>query len=594
MGAYAAWLDDQPAPRRSWTAALLAACFSLWHHLAKRFIPSRRVFLVTDFEPSREQLHERLGGLPGWMALPVPPATLLPQVRTTVIATGTNPIDFGSSLGEARSHGIDVVAFWLPWSEIRGKTLLHLWKSGFRWGWLLRGTHRLAAPLVLLLLWRGMLSWWQKRRGTATDLEVTPNQEQRFRAAAPVPCSQQGPLRIGHFIRTWMFGGVERQLGLLAQMQYEAGHRLRVFLQTAPQRQADGSLRWLPKAIPAETIATRLELLPTDMDQSFLASLPEDLRGMVIDLAGELRRHPVDVLHCWIDEANVVGLLAARLAGIPAVALSVLGVSPHHWPLGHKPWMRAWYRVGLQTRNVSLIGISEAGLQDYAQWLDLPAPRLSLVRIAFPPPPLPTPEAVQRVRNELGLHLERPVVIGVFRLDPEKRPLFFLKVIQRLRELVPDVQVLHAGGGSLRDAFQAEIDRLGLHQTVRLLGQPVDVLTPMAASDVFLMVSEAEGTPNVSLEAQYLGCVPVLTDVGGCRETMIPHHTGLVLPKDDLEGIAQGVAGLLRDASRRRQLVQAGRGFVREQYAPEKMLQGTLELYQRLLFHEDHPVRRSA
>jgi glycosyltransferase involved in cell wall biosynthesis len=595
MGAYAAWFDDQPRPQRSWWDAIVTAVCHCWHLLARRFLSRRRVFLVADFEPSLEQLRERLGGAPVWLALPVQPRHTPPEVRHAVIATGTNPIDFGCSLTQAKRCGVDVVAFWLPWSEIRGQTLLHLWKNGFRWGWLLRGSYRLAVPLLFLVAWRGFLSWWQKRVSPKDEKGPAAETMLGFQAL-PAEVRNRAQLRIGHFIRTWMFGGVERQLALLAEMQQQAGHEVRVFLQTAPQRQLDSTLRWLPSVIRAETIAIRLEgpLLQSHLDLKQLAALPDDLRGMVLDMAGELMRHPVDVLHCWIDEANLVGLLAAQVAGIPAVAMSVLGVSPKHWPMGHKPWMRGWYRTGLQSTHLALIGISEAGIHDYADWLDLPTERLSLIRIAFPPPPLPTPEATHRVRHELGIPPDAPMVMGVFRLDPEKRPLFFVNVVKRLHELVPDVHVLHAGGGGLRGPFLAEINRLGLNGVVHPLGQPADVLTPMAASDVFLMVSEVEGTPNVSMEAQYLGCVPVLTDVGGCRETMRPGATGLVFPKDDLEGIAQGVAGLLRDPGRRQAMAQTGRAFVRECYAPATMMQETMKLYHWLLAAEGKPLRHSA
>jgi glycosyltransferase involved in cell wall biosynthesis len=573
----------------------------LWHLLAQRFCSPGRIFLVADFEPSPEQLRERLGGVPAWMALPVPPQQPLPQVRYVTIATGTNPIDFGNALQKARRSGVDVVAFWLPWSEIRGQTLLCLARSGLRWGWFLRGPWRLMLPLWCLVLWRGILSWWQKRRGLATEQEPTTEQMVWLQEApgltSMIETFAQAPrsLRIGHFIRTWMFGGVERQLALLAAMQQQAGHEVRLFLQTAPKREPDGSLRWLPPRIPAQPIATHLamKLCSGDFPENILATLPEDLRGMVLDLAGELKRFPVDVLHCWIDEANIVGLLAARVAAVPAVVMHVLGVSPQHWPLGHKPWMRGWYRAGLQRENLALVCISDAGRQDYAEWLDLPRERLARIPIAFPPPTLPTPEALQRVRHELGMDAERPMVIGVFRLDPEKRPLFFLQVIQRLRELVPTVQVLHAGGGGLGPAFRAEIERLGLQDVVRPLGQPADVLSLIAASDVFLMVSAAEGTPNVSLEAQYLGCVPVLTDVGGCRETMLPGETGLVFPKDDLESIAQGVASLLSDRPRRQVMAKAGRAFVAERFAPEIFLRESTALYQRLLHNHAAPQRQA-
>jgi glycosyltransferase involved in cell wall biosynthesis len=315
---------------------------------------------------------------------------------------------------------------------------------------------------------------------------------------------------------------------------------------------------------------------------------------MALDLAGELLLRPVDVLHCWIDEANIVGLVAARLAGVRAVVLHALGVSPRHWPAGWQPWLRAFYHAGVQRDDTALVCLSEAGVGDYAEWIGVEPSGLHCVRIAFQPPPRPTPEAVAAFRRRHGFEGSTPVVVGVFRFDPEKRPLFFLQVIAMLRARCPEVRVLLAGGGRLGDVVQAEIERLGLRETIRLLGQPDDVLTPMAAGDVFLMTSEVEGTPNVSLEAQHLGCVPVLTDVGGCRETMEPGVTGLVFPKDDVDGLARGVAELLRDPARRRAMAAAGPAFVASRFGPGRMVEAVNGLYDELLHGEARPLRRSA
>ena len=48
------------------------------------------------------------------------------------------------------------------------------------------------------------------------------------------------------------------------------------------------------------------------------------------------------------------------------------------------------------------------------------------------------------------------------------------------------------------------------------------------------VTAHMEGTPNAALEAQHFGCVPVLTDVGGARETVEAGVTGLLCDKDDV------------------------------------------------------------
>jgi glycosyltransferase involved in cell wall biosynthesis len=144
----------------------------------------------------------------------------------------------------------------------------------------------------------------------------------------------------------------------------------------------------------------------------------------------------------------------------------------------------------------------------------------------------------------------------------------------------------------LEERVRREIDARDLGGVVHLLGQRQDVGVLLLAGDVLALVSEMEGTPNAALEAQHFGCVPVLTDVGGARETLEPGATGLVRGKDDLDGLADDIAGLFADPARRRRLAQAGRAWVSEQFDPERVLRQTLQVYEEILGHRS--VRAAA
>lgn len=589
MGAHAAWWAEQGRKR-------LAGVLHIWGGvLARLFTSPHKLLVVADFEPSEEQLRRRFGGLPGFLAVPTPVRQTWPSVTTGLAATGVNPIELGTLTAAARHAGCRTIAFWLPWDQVRGQTLLRCWRQGFRWTWLQAGKGGWLLPTVLVAAWRRLLGWSQRlgKMGKPwSDAQAQPivaalPARRKLMLGETAPRSR----RVGHFIRSWTFGGVERQLALLAGLQLQAGQQPQVLLQTAPPGWLDGRLPFLPQGLTARPIALHTEVeLPERWQAAGLHDfpwhrLPTDLRQMVLDLTGELLLRPVDVLHCWIDEANIVGWLAARLAGVRCVVMTVLGVSPAHWPLGDRPWLRALVRQAVRAAGTRLVAISEAGRTDYAQWLNEAPAKIEVIRIGFPLPPMPQPEQVAAFRAAHHLSPETPVVIGVFRLDPEKRPLTFLDVVARVRRAVPDVRVFFAGHGILADQVRQQISRLELQRTVTLLGQVEDVLTPMAAADVFLMCSQVEGTPNVSLEAQALGCVPVLTDVGGCRETMLPGETGEVVARDDLDGLAAAVVRLLREPARRRAMAAAGRAFVATNFAPEQLARRFDELY-TLLEHE--------
>jgi len=61
--------------------------------------------------------------------------------------------------------------------------------------------------------------------------------------------------------------------------------------------------------------------------------------------------------------------------------------------------------------------------------------------------------------------------------------------------------------------------------------------------------------------------IPVVaTKVGGIPEAVNDGKSGILVPANDPVAVADAVGGLLDDAEKRRQMGQAGRAFVREQY----------------------------
>jgi glycosyltransferase involved in cell wall biosynthesis len=110
-----------------------------------------------------------------------------------------------------------------------------------------------------------------------------------------------------------------------------------------------------------------------------------------------------------------------------------------------------------------------------------------------------------------------------------------------------------------------------------------NALLPLAACDVMLLTSAAEGTPNVALEAQALGVVPVLTDVGGCRETLADGVTGRLMPTDDVDGMVSVLHEVLTDAAGRRRMAAAGPSFVAEHYGLARFVADFTAVYDAAL-----------
>jgi glycosyltransferase involved in cell wall biosynthesis len=181
------------------------------------------------------------------------------------------------------------------------------------------------------------------------------------------------------------------------------------------------------------------------------------------------------------------------------------------------------------------------------------------------------------------LHPDEQLVLGIFRLSEEKRPLLFADIAIELVRAHPNCRVLHIGEGSFRDAVEGRVSEAGLAKQIRLLGRRSDLPAAFGAANVLVHVAQYEGTPNVVLEAQHFGVPVVATKAGGTTDAVLDGVTGYLLDCDDRAGIVEKVSKLLSDPDKARELGEAGAKFVHERFGLDRMVSETLDM-QRAAF----------
>lgn len=117
---------------------------------------------------------------------------------------------------------------------------------------------------------------------------------------------------------------------------------------------------------------------------------------------------------------------------------------------------------------------------------------------------------------------------------------------------------------------RAEFDRW-CAAGLEYLGPLDDVRGAIAEANVYVLPSYREGTPRTVLEAMAMGRAVITTDAPGCRETVRPGETGLLLPVRDSAATADAMRTLAADPALRLRMGEAGRRFCEEKYAVEKV-----------------------
>jgi glycosyltransferase involved in cell wall biosynthesis len=159
----------------------------------------------------------------------------------------------------------------------------------------------------------------------------------------------------------------------------------------------------------------------------------------------------------------------------------------------------------------------------------------------------------EEVRTEVGAG-DRPIVLAVGRLAPQKAYGLLLDVAGRLRARTPVPLVLIAGAGPQRPALEARIEAEGL--PVRLLGPRTDVPDLLAAADVVVLSSEWEARALAAQEALRAGRPLAATAVGGIPDLV--GEAALLVPYNDPSALAGAIATILDDAGVATRLAMAG------------------------------------
>ncbi len=227
-------------------------------------------------------------------------------------------------------------------------------------------------------------------------------------------------------------------------------------------------------------------------------------------------------------------LLAARLAG-PGVI--TVGQEHMHFH-SHRPRLAAdiaRHYGGLTALSV----LTEADARDFRAAL----PALRVERIPNAVPELGGPQAA----------LDAPLVVAAGRLESQKGFDLLIEAWTRVAAAQPGWQLRIYGSGPRRDDLRRLILERELYDSVLLMGRTRRMGEAMSAASVFVLSSRFEGFGMVVVEAMSKGLPVVSFDCPrGPGEIIRAGEDGILVPAEDVGGLADGILALIEDEPRRR------------------------------------------
>lgn len=289
-----------------------------------------------------------------------------------------------------------------------------------------------------------------------------------------------------------------------------------------------------------------------------------------------LRDEAVGILNTHSSKDSWTAAAAARLRRVPVVRTRHLSVPLRRSPLARLVYSRLADRIVTTGEAIREILIRDGGV-DPGRVLSIPT---GVDLTVF------DPERADgtRVRQELGIPREAPLVGMVAVLRSWKGHPEFLEAIRQLRAAWPSCRGLVVGEGPYRPVVETEIRRLDLDGAVILTGHREDIREVLAALDVIVSASiGAEGVSQALVQALAMRRPVVATRVGSVHELIRDGETGLVVPPRDARALAEGIRTLLEDRGKAAELAARGRRLVEQTFSVDRMVERIEALHRELL-----------
>jgi glycosyltransferase involved in cell wall biosynthesis len=328
--------------------------------------------------------------------------------------------------------------------------------------------------------------------------------------------------------------------------------------------------------IPADELA-KMGVSVAAFPAKHLADLPR-----LAALTRYMRSQSFDLVATHLTYGNILGGLAARLAGLPVVAtLHSTGNDQTETVFQDfsSPRTRA-ETFALRYFTNQIIAVGESVAQ--AQRSRLGNKPIAVIPNAVPQPVLISADERHARRAEIIPDLDQPILISVGRFAPVKELPEMITAFVLLLKQYPEARLILIGDGTERAQVEALIAELHISQNVVLPGRQSNVSTWLQISDLYISSSSLEGMPLSILEAMSVG-LPVVATAVGDVPNVLHDGMGLLVPVHEPARLAEAVCDLLDRPELCSAMGAAGRAYVTQDFNIVTWFDRLMTLYENVI-----------
>ena len=389
-------------------------------------------------------------------------------------------------------------------------------------------------------------------------------------------------MRIVHIITRLILGGAQENTLITCKVLARRGHE--VTLITGPALGPEGELFNQAKGQGYDVVV---------VDRLRRAISPVNDAISYVQVKKLLRQLQPDIVHTHSAKAGIIGRFAGWAlkgqwgANVPAVVHGIHGLSFHPY---QSPLLNRFYiaiEKSAAKRTDFFISVADAmTAQSTAAGIGRPEQYVTAYS-AIEEEDFLTPVSPQRreeFRHKYGIAQDAVVLVTIARLFMLKGHEYIIESAKSLSKRFENCAWLFVGDGNLSDHFKKQVRELGLQERIKFTGllPPSQIPLAIQSSDVLVHCSLREGLARTLPQAMLCAKPAISFDVDGARE-VVNENTGRLIEPKNVGQLIDACAELVEDKSLRERLGRNGRESVREQFAPDRMVDTIEAVYRKLL-----------
>jgi glycosyltransferase involved in cell wall biosynthesis len=317
----------------------------------------------------------------------------------------------------------------------------------------------------------------------------------------------------------------------------------------------------------------------------------QDLRSLLalIRLLRKVRPH---VVHAHTPKAGLLGMLAAKIVGIPVRLYTVHGL-PLETRTGAKRMVLASAERASAAFSTATYAVSRSVRENCVRFGLSPSDRISVlgdgscagVEVGAFQPRLGNPGGLD-LRKKHAIPADAPTALFVGRLSRDKGIEVLADAWLVAVEKVPNLHLLIAGEPDHTDPVSEQaMGVLSSDSRIVFLGNVERARMPAVyeASDFAVLPTFREGLPQVALETGAMGIAMVSTRVCGVVDAVVEGETGILVEARNAVALAEAICSMATNHELRRKLGIAAQAYVKRCFSEERVNQLWIAEYRRLV-----------